>query len=591
MTHYPLLYCSEAARQRWSHTLCVTRCLIAAVLLAFFVFPANAVDTPPAAAIASAHPLATQAGLDILKAGGNAFDAAIAVTAMLAVVEPSGSGLGGGGFFLLHRAADGYQIMIDARETAPQQAHRDMYLDERGEVIAGASINGPLAAAIPGIPAALDHLARRFGRLPLRKTLAPAIKQAQTGFPVDEHYRRLAHWRQAVLRRYPAAAAVFLHDGEPPPRGTKLRQHDLAVTLTRLAEQGRSGFYEGDVAAQLVAGVRDHGGIWTLEDLRNYRVVEREPVTGRYGGVRIVSASPPSSGGVVMLETFNILSEYPYFSLPRNQQIHLLVEAMRRAYHDRAIYLGDPDFVSMPLDTLLHPAYAAGLRATIHPDRATPSALLPGPQMRPAGHHTSHFSILDREGNRVAATLSINLPFGSGFVAPGTGVLLNNEMDDFAIKPGTPNSYGLVGNEANAIAPGKRPLSSMSPTFLETADRIGIVGTPGGSRIISMVILATLAFAQADTIPRQWVSRPRFHHQYLPDEIQHEPETFDEEQMAWLTGHGHQLKPLNRQYGNMQAILWDRRKQHVEAASDPRGGGCAAVMPPAEPANIPEKCQ
>ncbi len=532
---------------------------------------------PPAAAVASAHPLATQAGMEILEQGGNAFDAAVAVTAALAVVEPYSSGLGGGGFWLLHRAEDGKEVFLDGRETAPSAAHRDMFLSEDGQVIPGLSINGPLSAGIPGVPAALDHLARHYGRLPLAVSLAPAIRLAREGFPVDGHYRRLATFRAEVMRYYPETARLFLLEGEPPPLGHVIRQPELARVLQAIARHGRDGFYRGWVAERLVDGVRQAGGIWSLDDLAAYRVKEREPLRGSYRGIRLTLAPPPSSGGVALLTLLNILAPFDLEAMAEADRVHLLVEAMRRVYRDRAQYLGDADFVEIPLARLTHPWYAAGLRAGISLRRATPSEWLPGPDELPEeGPHTTHFSILDGEGNRVAATVTINYPFGSGFVPPGTGVLLNDEMDDFSAKPGVPNAYGLVGAEANAIAPGKRPLSSMSPTFVDDGERLGILGTPGGSRIITMVLLGILDYA-AGRDPQDWVARPRFHHQYLPDAIQYEPGALSETLIQTLKDRGHSVQALGGRYGNMQAILWDRRTDRVTAASDPRGVGEAVV--------------
>ncbi|MAT65099.1 MAG: gamma-glutamyltransferase [Gammaproteobacteria bacterium] len=533
-------------------------------------------DSPGAAAIASAHPRATEAGFDVLAAGGNAFDAAVAVSVALAVVEPYSSGIGGGGFWLLHVADEKRDVMVDGRERAPLAAHRDMYLDDAGNVIPGASMNGPLAAGIPGEPAALVHLAEKYGRLPLARSLAPAIRLAREGFEVDAHYRRMAAFRKDVLLESEAAARIFLRDGEVPAEGTVIRQPELADTLQALAEQGWGGFYAGEVADRLVAGVRAAGGIWTQRDLDEYQVIEREPVRGEYHGMRITSAAPPSSGGIALVTMLNILEGYELRTLGEVERTHLIVEAMRRAYRDRAVYLGDTDFVEVPVAMLTSPHYAAGLRNGIRRDQATPSDSLPGPEALGGGNHTTHFSILDREGNRVAATLSINYPFGAGFVVPGTGVLLNDEMDDFSAKPGVPNAYGLVGTEANAIAPGKRMLSSMSPTFVETDDRVGILGTPGGSRIITMVLHGILDFA-AGKPPQDWVGEPRFHHQYLPDAIQFEPEAFDGEMQLHLEEMGHALKPLDRPYGNMQAILWNRATGEVRAASDPRGVGKALI--------------
>jgi len=551
------------------------RRLLTIFLLAFSL-PLSAADKPPAAAVASAHPLATQAGMEILAAGGNAFDAAVAVSAALAVVEPYSSGIGGGGFWLLHRAADGRDVMVDGRERAPLAASRDLYLDDQGEVVPGLSMNGALAAGIPGEPAALAHIAEHYGNLPLSRTLAPAIRLAREGFTVDDTYRRLAGFRLAVMQRDPQTAAIFLDRGKLPEPGHRIRQPDLATTLEALAKSGRQGFYQGAVATKLITGVRAAGGIWTQQDLDDYRILEREPVRGEYRGIRITTAAPPSSGGVVLVEMLNILSGFEQVGLTPADRVHVLVEAMRRAYRDRAAYLGDPDFVTMPLARLLSPDYAAGLRQSIRLDRATPSASLAPVQPVVQGPHTTHFSILDTEGNRVAATLSINYPFGAAFVPAGTGVLLNDEMDDFSAKPGVPNAYGLVGAEANAIEPGKRMLSSMTPTFLETEDRVAVLGTPGGSRIITMVLLGALEFAAGKT-PAAWVSRPRFHHQYLPDIIQAEPDALSASIMAELKRRGHRIKVLDHTYGNMQAVLWNKADNRVTAASDPRGVGEAVV--------------
>ncbi len=523
--------------------------------------------------IASAHPAATRAGFEILDAEGNAFDAAVAVTAALAVVEPYSSGIGGGGFWLLHRAADGKQVMIDGREKAPLAAHRDMYLDASGTVIPRLSINGPLAAGIPGEPAALVHIAEKYGRLPLARSLAPAIKLARNGFAVDEHYRKLAGFRLEALRQYPRAARQFLLQGEIPPLGYLIRQPALADTLQRLVDQGASGFYQGKLAKQLVAAVREAGGIWSLEDLASYAVVEREPVVAEYLGYRVVTAALPSSGGIVLVEMLNMLQQLMPEGLSRLndvEQIHLLVEVMRLAYEDRARYLGDSDFVRVPQQRLLSADYARVRVGSIRMEHAGG-----GTKSKTAiteGTDTTHFSIIDRQGNRVAATLSINYPFGACFVAGETGVLLNDEMDDFSAKPGEPNVYGLVGAEANAIAPGKRMLSSMTPTFVEHERGVAILGTPGGSRIITMVLLGLLEFVDAKPAT-DWVSRGRFHHQYLPNHIMFEPDAISKPVQEELKTRGHQLKPLNRSYGNMQALLWDRRTGEVTGASDPRGGG------------------
>lgn len=533
-----------------------------------------AAATPPQHAVASAHPQATAAGIAVLELGGNAFDAAVAVSAVLAVVEPYGSGIGGGGFWLLHRASDGFEVMVDGRERAPLAATRDMYLDSDGEPVPGVSIDGPLAAGIPGEPAALVHIAERYGRLPLSLVLAPAIALASEGFPVDARYRRMARLRLEALRASPATSRQFLLNDEVPPLGHLVHQPELANTLLRIARQGREGFYAGDLAQRLVDGVRAAKGIWQLQDLQDYRVVEREPLSGQFRGLRVVSASPPSSGGVVLLEMLNMLETLDLDAQPSAQQVHLIAEVMRRAYEDRARYLGDPDFVEVPVEKLTSPAYARARAEDIDPERAGSSG--PIRAVEPEGRDTTHFSIIDREGNRVAATLSINYPFGSGFVVPGTGVLLNDEMDDFSIKPGVPNVYGLVGDEANAIEPGKRMLSSMSPTFIESDSMVGILGTPGGSRIISMLLIGVLQASEGQPVSH-WVGRARFHHQYLPDEIQFEPGGLSDDTRSYLEGLGHSLNELDQGYGDMQAVHWDRALKQVQAASDPRGNGAAWV--------------
>lgn len=545
------------------------------IFLLFSCSYLTADEKPGAAAIATAHPLATEAGHQLLRAGGNAFDAAVGVSALLAVVEPYSSGIGGGGFWLLHRASDGFETMLDGRERAPLAAHRDLYLDQAGEVIPNLSIDGALAAGIPGEPAALAHLARHYGRLTLAESLKPAIRLAREGFRVDSHYRRMADWRLAALRAHPVAAEQFLYQGEVPDEGALIRQPALAETLETLARLGADGFYRGEVAQRLVDGVRAAGGIWTLEDLAGYRVVERRPIVGHYRGLKITSAAPPSSGGIALMTMLNILQGFDLAAADEPLRTHLLVEAMRRAYRDRAAYLGDPDSVDIPVERLIHPWYAQGLARDISMERASigPGGFPPGRE----GADTTHFSILDEQGNRVAATLSINYPFGSGFVVPGTGVLLNDEMDDFSASPGVPNVYGLVGGEANAIAGGKRMLSSMTPTFVEDEQRVAILGTPGGSRIITMVLLGILEMADGRGA-RQWVDRPRFHHQYLPDAIQFEPGSLSESLIQQLMAMGHTLKPLEHPYGNMQAILWHKGRGEVEAASDPRGVGFAQVL-------------
>lgn len=543
---------------------------------------------PTAAAVASAHPLATEAGLEILEAGGNAFDAAVAVSAALAVVEPRGSGVGGGGFYLLHRAKDGGQVFVDAREVAPAASTPTMFLNEKGDPVPGKSLDTALAAGIPGEPAAWAHLALQYGRLPLKQSLAPAIRLARDGFPMYPRMVEDIERKKEALKRTPDGQRIFLLKGAAPAVGTLFKQKDLAKTLQILANEGASGFYQGPFADVLVAGMRKIGGNWTRKDLEDYQLIERKPLVGEYRGVRIVTAPPPSAGGVTLLDTLNILSGYDLGKLDSTTRKHLIIESLRRAHRDRAQYMGDPAFVSIPLDRLINPLYAAGQRASIRLDKATPSDMLPsyvgevvssspspakaGEGQGGGGFQTTHFSVLDKEGNRVAATITLNALMGSGLVIPGTGILLNNEMDDFAAKAGVPNLYGLVGSTANAIAPGKRPLSSMSPTFLESDKGLVILGSPGGSYIPTMVLLGTLNWmdgADATAI----VTAPRIHHQYQPDAVFFEEKALTDEERSGLAARGHQFKAWPQTIGNMQVITWEYGSGKVGAASDPRGVG------------------
>lgn len=550
------------------------RVFLASLLVSLLLAgPAEGRAAPPTAAIASAHPLATRAGEAVLAAGGNAFDAAVAVSAALAVVEPFGSGLGGGGFWLLHRARDGFEVVVDGREVAPLGATATMFLGADDKPLPDSSLMGARAAAIPGTPAALAWIGTRYGRLPLAQTLAPAIRLARKGFRVDARYVEMARLRQPALGRNTAAASIFLDDGKAPAEGFRLDQPGLARTLEALVDRGRDGFYDGPVAAELVASVRAGGGIWTLEDLRRYRIAERTPQRIRYFDATITTVPLPSAGGLTLAQALNILREFPLATLDGGARAHLVVEALRRAYQDRVRYLGDPAFVQVPAERLASATYAASRAANIGMERATSSAELGADAAAiPCGTSTTHFSIVDAEGNRVAATLSLNLPFGGGFVAGTTGVLLNDEMDDFAIAPGVPNAYGLVGGPPNAIAPGKRPLSSMSPTFVEDERGVLVLGTPGGSRIVSMVLLAVLDYLHdPDWTLAAMVAAPRFHHQFLPDRVEVEPEDFP---VAWRTAlerRGHIVTVARRRWGNMQAVHVERASGRAQAASDPRG--------------------
>ena len=543
------------------------------LLISIFLLHVSSVsyanETPNSYAVVTAHRLATQAGEEILNAGGNAFDAAVAVSAALAVVQPYGSGIGGGGFWLIHDARTGEDIVIDGREVAPLAATKDMYLDADGN-LTGKSINGPLAAGIPGVVAALEYITEYYGSLPFSQNLEPAIRYAREGFVPGDHYLKLASLRKQALLESRDAKQIFLHDDEIPEKNSLIIQNDLAETLTAISMKGAVEFYSGDVAKKLVEGVREAGGIWTIDDLQQYQIEIREPISTQYHDLKIIMPPPPTSGGVVITQILAMLEDIELDGIDSVNAIHTIVEAMRRAYQDRAIYLGDPDFSEIPLHLLLDHKYAKDKFSTFDENTASKSKDLKSPSSK--GEDTTHFSILDKNGNYVAATLSINYPFGSGFVAPGTGVLLNDEMDDFSMGEDVANIWGLVGSEANAIEPGKRMLSSMTPLFAHDDTRTLIVGTPGGSRIISMLTLALLKFqmgASSDEI----VSQRRFHHQYIPDEIQYELDVLNADEIEQLSSKGHSLKELNRKYGDMHAIIWDTKTGSVESAADPRGEG------------------
>ncbi len=490
------------------------------------------------------------------------------MAASLGVVEPGSAGLGGGGFWLLQHA-DGKAVVIDARERAPLAAKANLYLDRHGAVIPRASLDGPRAAAIPGQAAAFAYIAQRYGRLPLTRVLAPAIRQAEDGFAVSAHYQRMVDVRHEGLMQYASAAKIFLDDGFVPEPGFILKQTDLANTLRLIGRSGASGFYRGTFAARMVRQVRAAGGIWSEQDLARYRVIERAPLRARFRNIDIVTAPPPA-GGAVMIETLNILA--PLTLSDTMTPIQAAIEAMRLAYRDRAQMLGDPAYTSLDLPRLLSSDYAAQLRREMR----TRVDVAPAAPAIGSGH-TTHFSVIDHAGNIASVTLSINGPFGSAYVIPGTGVLLNNEMDDFVAKAGTPNLYGLVGSRANAIAPGKRPLSSMTPSIFDDGTHILAIGTPGGSRITSMVTLAALAFSAGESDVKRLVAAPRLHHQYLPDVVEYEPEALSAGERKELQDRGYVLKAIERGYGNMQAAMWNRVDGMLSAASDPRGEGGAVV--------------
>lgn len=548
----------------------------------------NAEILPPGAAVATAHPLATQAALQVLQEGGNAFDAAIAASSVLSVVAPYHSGLGGGGLWILYSAKTKQYYCLDSREFAPGKSRADMFLDPKGRVIPGASLVGAKSAAIPGEPAALDYLAKHFAALPLRKSLAPAIRLARDGFPVDSQFWRLSSNPQtrANLLKFDSTKRIFLtKSGNAYPMTSLLKQTDLANTLNRMAQYGADDFYRGETAKELVRAVQEAGGIWTLDDLARYKIIMREPLFARHQGYRIHTAPLPSAGGIALLTILKILEPLQGISVNVEQYslktVHYLVEAMRLSYWQRDRYLGDPDFVSVDLARMLSEKHTRYLRGFIQENAATSSASLQKIDVgygNVSGKHTTHIAIMDAEGNRVSATLTINYWFGSAFIAGKTGVLLNDEMDDFAVAPGVPNVFGIVGSEKNKIEPYKRPLSNMAPTIIENEHRVGILGTPGGSRIPTMVLLGTLGFMQGfDAI--SMASLHRFHHQYLPDWIEFEPGTLSPLVIDQLKNMGYQLKALSSYYGDMQVITWDKRTNQLTASSDPRRIGLAEVLP------------
>ena len=502
--------------------------------------------------IASAHPIATQAGLKILEQGGNAFDAAVAVSAALSVVEPYSSGIGGGGFFLLFRSSDNFTTFIDAREVAPGMSEPDMYLDSDRNFIPRSSLVGPLASGIPGLPAALAHVAENYGNLPLKQSLQPAIKLAEEGFPVYSRLNTALNVASRSSNLSPKFKEIFLPNNGLPEIGELIKQPELANTLKIIANKGHDGFYKSDFTEKIVKETNTDGSIWSVEDFSEYEVVERQPIKISFENAEVTLAPPPSSGGTTIATILNILSQYNYQEMADSELTHLIAESMRRAYQDRAYYLGDPDFADVPVKMLTHPDHAIEHSTSIDLNRATPIHLNDDRILvsQDKGTETTHFSIVDLEGNRVATTQTINTWFGSGYMSPSGGFILNNEMDDFSAKPFTPNRYGLVHGEANSILPKKRMLSSMTPSFIESDRGIAILGTPGGSKIITMVLLSMLNWINGGTAD-DMTSVKRFHHQYLPDIIQHEKDAFSNSDIDKLRRIGHTLKEV-RDYGNMQ---------------------------------------
>jgi len=530
-------------------------------------------DTATSGMVVSGSPVASQVGAEILQQGGSAVDAAVAVGFALAVVHPEAGNLGGGGFMVM-RFANGKAQALDYRETAPGKASRDMYLDPQGKVT-DRSLTGHLAAGVPGSVAGLAEAHRRYGTLTWTQVVAPAIRLARDGFVVDEFRSRSIAGSATRLRRFAASRAQFLPGGAAPRPGTTFKQPDLAVTLQAIADSGPRAFYEGRTADLIVKEMAQGGGIITKADLTAYRAVWRDPIVIKYRNHTIYSMPPSSSGGVTMGEALNILEGYdPVPEFGSAAYVHLFAEAMRRAFMDRNQHLGDPAFVEMPLDRLLSKRYAADLRAQIQPDRATPTpAFVSGTG---EGDHTTHYSVADAAGNAVSVTTTLNSSYGSAVTVAGAGFLLNNEMDDFAAAPGTPNQYGLVQGEANAIQPGKRMLSAMTPSIV--VDRSGrlkmVLGSPGGPTIITSVTQVILNVLDRHMSLADAVAVPRVHHQALPDQINYERGGLLPAVVASLKAMGHAVDERSGYSGDIAAI--ERRGNAWIGVPDPRRGGGAA---------------
>ena len=523
------------------------RRVVAVVATTFIAIASHAASVPPVGAengmVVTAQRLASKVGVDVLKKGGNAVDAAVAVGYALAVVYPAAGNLGGGGFMTI-QLADGRKTFIDFREKAPLAATPDMYLDKDGNVVKGASTGGHLAVGVPGSVAGMEHALATYGTLKRGEVIAPAIALAERGFVLEQGDIDLLATATEGFRKDPATAAIFLNKGEPYKVGDRLVQKDLAGTLKQIARRGAAGFYQGPVANAIASSSKAGGGILTTEDLDKYRVRELAPIECDYRGYHVVSAPPPSSGGVVICEILNVLEGYPLRDLGFRsaQSVHYQIEAMRHAYMDRNSYLGDPAFVKNPLDRLLDKNYAAAIRQAIDPQKAGDSAALKPGVPPHEGSNTTHYSIIDKDGNAVSVTYTLNDWFGAKVTAAGTGVLLNDEMDDFTIKVGVPNLYGLVQGQANSIAPGKTPLSSMSPTIVtQNGKPVMVVGTPGGSRIITAVLHTILNVIDYDMDIQEAVDAPRFHQQWLPEATNIERFAISPDTRMILEGMGHKL--------------------------------------------------
>lgn len=520
--------------------------------------------------VVSRERLASEAGVELMRTGGNAVDAAVATGFVLAVTTPQAGNLGGGGFMIVHLAEEKRTLALDFREKAPAAARPDMFLDEEGDADAERSRYSHLATGVPGSVAGLVHAQKHYGRKSLAEVMAPAIRLAEEGFPVSADLAYSLHaGRERLLGKGGAGDVFFKEDGGAYRAGETLRLPDLARVLKAVAEDGTEPFYEGWIAEALVEDMEANAGIISRADLADYGVIERDTVRGAYRGFEVHSMPPPGSGGIHIVQMLNVLSGYDLRALGHNSAagIHLLAETMKRAYADRSKHLGDSDFFPVPTEWLTSPEYAEELRAGIDPDKATPSTeIAPGTAPR-EGDQTTHFSVVDSDGNAVSCTTTVNFSFGNKYLVPGLGFFLNNEMDDFSAKPGAPNAYGLIGGEANAVEPAKRMLSSMSPTIIMREGRPYLVlGSPGGSRIITATLQVILNVVDHEMNVAEAVSVPRAHHQWLPDQLYHEegisPDTLDR-----LRSRGFETVERSR-IGNVNAIL--ARDGHLFGAADPR---------------------
>jgi len=524
--------------------------------------------------VSSQEALATRAGVEILKQGGNAVDAAVAVGFSLAVTLPRAGNLGGGGFMMVHLAEANKTIAIDYREMAPAKAHKDIFLDDNGDPDPRLSREHGLAVGVPGTVMGMELALQKYGTMTMKQVTAAAIKMAKEGIEVTPDLSTSLIGLKKRIAQWPSSAKIFYKaDGSNYRVKETLKQPELAHSLSLIAAHGSNGFYQGETAQKIVSAIQEVGGIMTLEDLKNYRVVERKPVQGDYRGYQVVSMPPPSSGGIHIIEMLNMLEPFPIDKLGHNTAatLHLMTESMKRAYADRSEYLGDPDFYNVPVEALINKDYAKKLASQIKTNKATPSSdIKPGNLAPYESDQTTHYSVVDQWGNAVSNTYTLNFSYGSGLVAKGTGILLNNEMDDFSAKPGTPNGYGLVGGEANAVEGNKRPLSSMSPTIVMKDGKPFIVtGSPGGSRIITTTMQVIMNVIDHDLNIAEATAAPRVHHQWLPDLLRVE-QSLNRDTIELLEAKGHKIK-VNNAIGSTQSIMVT--EQGIFGASDPRRAG------------------